>query len=141
MAWTAQNAAVTPSERARQRMREHLRRRNISQRILAERLERLTGDTWSQSRVHKVLVGRVELRVDDVAYIASVADTSLVDIMREPGREFVADLTPTELRVIEAIRARPEMILPLLQLLEPTTRGANGGRLPVGGTPTRYQSR
>lgn len=105
--------------RVRTRLRDELAQRKISQRALAERLERQTGDVWTQSRIGKVLTGSVELRVQDVADICAVSGISLVEMVREPGREYVADLTPSELRLVNAARRAPARILAMLQLLEP----------------------
>jgi hypothetical protein len=105
------------SQRVRARVRDELTHRRISQRVAAERLEQYTSEPWSQSKVHKILTGQVQLMVDELAAFARVLDLSLADLMREPGREFVADLTPSELKVLEAIRERPEMIPHLLAIV------------------------
>lgn len=100
-----QNASVmTLSDRVRARLREALDARHLSQRAIADRLAKFTGETWSQPRVGKVLNGRVELKVEDVALLAGLAGLSIVELFREPGKEFVADLTPTELRILTAMR-------------------------------------
>lgn len=112
---------IRPSDPIRLRLREALYQRQISQRKLAAQLEADTGDTWTQSRLHKVLTGRVELRLDDLARIAAAAGLSLVDLVREPGRELVADLTPTELRLIHALRDHPAIMRPLVDVVATLT--------------------
>lgn len=98
-------------------LRDELWRRKISQRDLARRLTERTGERWSQSRVQKILNGRVKLVVEDVAAIAEMVGLSLVELVREPGREFVADCTPSELRMLMRIRERPDLFEPLTTLL------------------------
>jgi transcriptional regulator with XRE-family HTH domain len=98
------------SRRIRQKLRDQLAHRKISQRDLAARLYRTTGEEWSQSKVHKILTGQVELKVDDLALMAAEAGLSLVELVREPGRELVVDMTPTEMRLITAMRESPRFM-------------------------------
>jgi transcriptional regulator with XRE-family HTH domain len=105
------------SRRVRQRLRDELTRRKISQRILAQRLSRNTGEEWSQSKVHKILTGQVQLLVDDMELIAAEAGLNLVEIIREPGRELVADLTPTEMRLIVSMREHPKFMHSMAETL------------------------
>lgn len=100
---------MTLSDRLRARLRDALADRKLSQRAVADRLTKFTGTEWNQVKVGRVLNGGVELKVDDVALLAGLAGLSLVELFREPGREFVADLTPSELRLLDAVRARPEV--------------------------------
>lgn len=115
--------ADTLSERARMRLRDELYARRIMQRDACAHLERATGETWSQSRLSKTLNGEVGLLVDIAAALADMAGITLVDIVREPGRELVADLTPSEMQLLQAVRSRPQLLPALLQLLGPTARG------------------
>lgn len=98
------------SRRIRQKLRDKLAHRKISQRALAARLYRTTGEEWSQSKVHKILTGQVELKVDDLSLMAAEAGLSLVELVREPGRELVADMTPTEMRIVNAMRESPRFM-------------------------------
>jgi hypothetical protein len=116
------------SQRVRARVRDELAHRKISQRVAAERLEQYTAEPWSQSKVHKILTGEVELKVDDLAALARVLDLSLADVMREPGREFVADLTPSELRLIEAVGEKPRILPALLEIVGEPERRKPGRR-------------
>jgi len=105
------------SQRVRARVRDELLHRKISQRVAAERLEQYTSETWTQSKVQKILTGQVQLMVEELAAFARVLDLSLADLMREPGREFVADLTPSELKLIEAVRDKPRILPALLEIV------------------------
>lgn len=105
------------SARVRARLKEELRSRDISQRELADALTKSTGDYWTQSRVGKVLNGNVELRVDDADAIAKVAGIFLSEAVRDRGLEFYAEMTPTELRVLERLRREPDILDGVLILL------------------------
>lgn len=98
----------------------------------------LTG--WSQSRVAKVLNGRTAVDVDELGEFCAAVELSPVETIRDPGLEFVADLTPYELRMLERFRAidpkLQEAVATILNVKKPTTpqRYANDptkkGRLP-----------
>lgn len=103
---------LSASQRAVRRIREELDRRHLSQRDLAERLH------CSQGRVAKMLNGRVGLRLDDVAEMARVVGIPLTEVLRDRGLEFYAEMTPTEVRLMERIRQRPDLLQGVLILLE-----------------------
>ena len=109
-------------QRVRALVRDELAHRKISQRVAAERLEAYTGEPWSQSKVHKILTGQVEFSLTDCVAFARILDLSIPELMREPGREYVGDLTPSEFRVLETIRERPEMIPLILAIGAPAPR-------------------
>lgn len=75
---------------------------------------------WSQSRVTKTLGGRVELGLEETAALAFALDLSLVEVVRDPGLEFCAEMQPSELRLLEKIRQLPpatwEALMTLLQI-------------------------
>lgn len=73
------------------------------------------------SRLSKLLNGHIVFCVDDLMQIAQVADISLVELFREPGRELMADLTPTELRLIHALRDHPAIMRPLVDVVATLT--------------------
>jgi transcriptional regulator with XRE-family HTH domain len=77
-------------------------RQRLSQRDVAGILK------WSQSRVAHCLTGRVELTVDDLERLAFAVSVSPLELVRDQGLEFVADLTPSELRFLHALRAKPQ---------------------------------
>lgn len=101
------------------RLKDEFSRRQLSQRAVAKRLGQITGVTWTQPGVQKVLAGQVRLTVNDFAALAEIAGLSLVELVREPGRELLADLTPSELRLLEAVRFRPEYLSHMLALIGP----------------------
>jgi len=100
-AYTLAGMAETASERARLRIREEMARRHLSQRDVAGILE------WSQSRVSKNLNARIELGLDDLAALAFAVGLSLVEVVRDHGLEFCADMTPTEFRLLQVVRKLP----------------------------------
>lgn len=106
------------SERVRLRLQEELRAKDISQRTLADRLSDITEETWTQSKVGKVLNGHVELKVDDVDAITKVLGLFISEAVRDRGLEFYAEMTPTELRILERIRRRPEIMQAVMVLLD-----------------------
>jgi transcriptional regulator with XRE-family HTH domain len=63
---------------------------------------------WSQSRVAHLLTGRVEITVDDLAEMAFALGLSVLETVRDRGMEFCAEMTPSEMRVLDAVRALPQ---------------------------------
>lgn len=90
------------SERVRLRLRDEMGRKKLSQRDIAALLQ------WSQSRVAHLLTGRVAMTVDDLDRLAFAVSLSPLELVRDQGLEFVADCTPSELRLLHALRALPE---------------------------------
>lgn len=105
----------------RLRLREALHAKRVSQAELTKRLSAKTGDEWLIAHVSKILNGHIRLRVEDLLLMVDVAGLSLVDLVREPGRELVADLTPTELRLIHALRDHPAIMRPLVDVVATLT--------------------
>lgn len=98
-------------ERARLRLREEITRRHVSQRDLASLLN------WSQSRVGKILNGRVEMSMGDLEALCFAVDLAPTEVVRDHGLEFCAELTPTELRVLERMRQLPTPLLDAVMTL------------------------
>ncbi len=109
---------LSASARVRARLKDELQSRAISQRELADALSKQTAEFWTQSRVAKVLGGHVELKLDDVEAIARVAGIALSEAVRDRGLEFWAEMTPTEVRILERLRQRPHIREALLLLLD-----------------------
>ena len=86
------------SARTRMRIREEMKRRELSQNDIAGRLQ------WTPSRVSKVLNGKIGMDLDDLAAMCFAMGLSLVEAVRDHGLEFLAEMTPTELRFLERIR-------------------------------------
>jgi transcriptional regulator with XRE-family HTH domain len=92
----------TPAERALLRVRAEMARKKMSQRDVAGILD------WSQSRVSKNLNERIELGVNDLGDLCFAVGISLTEAVRDQGLEFCAELTPTEVRVLEGLRHIPQ---------------------------------
>lgn len=92
--------------------------RGISQRELADVLTRETREQWTQSRVGKVLTGRVELQLNVLAVMAEAVGISLTEVVRDRGLEFYAELTPTEVRLLDWLRKRPNQARSLMQFAD-----------------------
>lgn len=102
---------MTPAHKALMRIREEMTERKISQRDLAEALN------CSQGRVAKIMGGGVNLRFNDLAILAAAVKLPLVETVRDRGLEFYAEMTPSEVRLLERIRQRPEVLEGLMQIL------------------------
>lgn len=92
--------------RARMRIREQADRNKLTQRDISNVLGG-TPAGWSQSRVAKLLSGRVELGVNDLASLCFAVGISVVEAVRDHDLEFLAEMTPFELRLLERFREVP----------------------------------
>lgn len=63
---------------------------------------------WSHSRVDKILRGIVRLTLPDLSALCFAVDLPVTEALRDRGMEFYAEMTPTELRVLERLRALPK---------------------------------
>lgn len=108
---------MRPHDAIRLRLRDLLTARGISQPRLCKLLSEATGEKWLVQRLGKVLNGHIRLTVEDMVLMCRVADISLVELVRDPGRELVADLTPSELRMVQATRDYPNILLPVMTLV------------------------
>ncbi len=116
---------MSAADPVRLRLRQLLADKGISQPKLCTLLSTATGRPWLVQRMGKILNGHIELRVEDLVLICQVAGLSLVEVVRDPSREFVADLTPSEVRLINAMRDYPSISQPLIDIvrrLTPETR-------------------
>lgn len=114
-------------------VREAMKRNHLSQRDMAGFLQ------CSQSRVAKLLNGRVKLGVDDLESLCFAVSIAPTEAVRDRGLEFVAEMTPTELRLLELIRRLPKPaydgLLHFMQVnpkLEAEPRGATPRREKYG---------
>ena len=115
-------------QRVRARVRDELAHRKISQRVAAERLSLMTGELWTQSKVHKILTGQVELTFRDLVWFVRLLDLSLPEVVREPGREFVADMDPSEFGLLERVRDAPKLTHLLVDLIGEVEKRKPGRR-------------
>jgi len=102
---------MTIAERVVMRIREEMTERHISQRDIAETLK------CSQGRVAKILNGGVNLRVNDVGVLAEAVGITVVEALRDRGLEFFAELTPSEVRILDRLRRRPPDVLQAVAML------------------------
>ena len=112
---------MTIAQRALARIRDEMAERRISQRDLADRLQ------CSQGRIAKMLNGHVNLRLMDLELLARAVGIAVTETVRDRGLEFYAEMTPTELRMLERLRQRPqamEAIRTLLQVEGPVEQTA-----------------
>jgi predicted transcriptional regulator len=100
------------ADRLRHRLREAMRYRGVSQRDLAA----LLG--WSQSKVGKVLTGSTKLNVEDWGEACEALRLPLVEAVRDPGLEFCATMTPTELRVLQHFQEKIHLQEPVMIILD-----------------------
>jgi len=85
------------NDQVRERLREEIARKNYSQRDLAELLQ------WSQSKVAKLLSGRVEMTLNDLEMICTQLTLRPTEAVRDKGLEFCREMTPTEFRLFEEL--------------------------------------
>jgi len=111
------------SDRVRVRLREEMAHRKLTQEEVSDLLGG-SANGWSQSRVAKYLTGRVELTVDALATLCFALGLSVTESVRDQGLEFCAEMTPTELKLLEHFRNEtPEFRNSLLNILRVPTRG------------------
>jgi transcriptional regulator with XRE-family HTH domain len=89
------------AERVRRRLREEMDRRDLSQQDVADLI------TWTQSKVAQKLTGRTPITLDELEALCFGVSITPVEAVRDHGLEFVADLTPTELRLLQRLRQLP----------------------------------
>jgi len=115
-------------------------KKHLSQRDVAG----LVG--WTQSRVAKLLTGRRELGVDDMETLGFAVGLAPTELVRDRGLEFCAEMTPSELRILETIRDAPQPVRDALTtLLGVRAKGAQPDRYakkpkPLFGKPRKDAS-
>ena len=122
------------SEQVRLRLREEMAVKEMSQRDVAGIL------TWSQSRVAHLLNGRVEMSIDDLAEFAQALGISPTEIVRDRGMEFVAEMTPSEMRFLERLRQLTQVQrdgLMVLLHITTTTQAQERRAAPVRKSPKK----
>jgi transcriptional regulator with XRE-family HTH domain len=99
--------APTLNERVRDRLKERKAEKKVSERDLARWMN------WSQPKVAQKLGGRTEITLNELESLCFALDLAPTEAVRDRGLEFCAEMTPTELRILEQLRA-----------LDPPTRAA-----------------
>lgn len=128
---------ASPAERVRLRLQQWMDTTKIGQRQLADDLQKT--QVWLQ----KVLAGENHIRLRDLDDVARALHTTASELVRDEQDRYQFELTPTEVRVIEHMRHRPETLYAIATLLRiempnntktNSTKGTNG---PAKGTRTR----
>lgn len=99
------------SERVRIRLREEMQAKRLSQRDIAGLLE------CSQGRIAKLMTGRVPMTVNDLSALCFALTIPVSEVVRDRGMEFYAEMTPTELRILERLRALPRAVYEAIMTL------------------------
>lgn len=99
------------SERVRFRLREEMSRRKLSQQEVADLIQ------WTQSRVAQKLTGRTPITLEELAALCFGVGISLVEVVRDHGLEFMAEMTPTELRIVQRVRQFTPQQIDALQIM------------------------
>lgn len=90
--------AESVTQRVLARLREEMRTKKISQ----TDLETFSG--LSQSSLSKLFHGKREMGLEDAAALAQGVGLAVTELVRDHGLEFCAEMTPTELRLLERLR-------------------------------------
>lgn len=109
-------AVLNPAERVRERLRQWMDTTGLGQRELANDLHR--SQVWLQ----KVLAGENHIRLRDLDDIAKALRTTACELVRAEDDRYQMELAPTEVRIIEKLRHRPnqrDAIASLLGIGEP----------------------
>lgn len=122
---------MTLAERAVMRIREEMTERHVTQRDLAKDLK------CSQGRVAKLLNAGVHLRINDVAILADAVGITVVEAIRDRGLEFYAELTPSEVRILEYLRRSPNIQNLLMAIIEAGRVTKSRGAVPKRRDPDR----
>lgn len=88
----------TMNDRVRDRLKEEAQKRKLSQRDLAGFLQ------WTLSKVSKKLNGYTMIDLNELEALCFAVGITPTEAVRDRGLEFCAEMTPTELRVLEQIR-------------------------------------
>lgn len=118
----------TPADRVRERMERWMTLTGLSQREFAADLDKT--QVWLQ----KVLAGENDVRLRNLDEIARAMRTTAAELVRDDEVRYQLELTPTEVRLIEQLRRRPDAFRALTMLLdipyEPIQQDAQTGTQP-----------
>lgn len=110
---------TNPAERVRERMRRWMELTRLPQMEVAREL----GKT--QPWLDKILQGKNYVRLRDLDQIAAAMRTTASELVRDESEHYTLELTPTELRFVEQLRRRPELveaIATLMRAMRPPSR-------------------
>lgn len=89
----------TVTQRILTRIQEEMARLELSQRDVAA----FSG--LSESKISKLRHGVLDLGLEDAGKLSAAVGLSLTEAVRDRGMEFCAEMTPTEMRFLELLRA------------------------------------
>jgi transcriptional regulator with XRE-family HTH domain len=122
------------NDQVRERLREEIARKGLSQRELADQLQ------WSQSRVAKLLTGRVELSLNDLEGFCIVLQLRPTEAVRDKGLEFCKELTPSTFRLFEQLERTPRLLDAFLAIANIQPASAPVLRRSVAASPAKKKS-
>jgi transcriptional regulator with XRE-family HTH domain len=106
-----QRSVPSLNDQVRERLREELRRKGWSTRDCAGLLD------WSQSRVAKLLAGRVEFSLNELEAFCTLLHLRPTEVVRDRGLEFCREMAPSDLRLFEMLERDPDGKAAILTLL------------------------
>jgi transcriptional regulator with XRE-family HTH domain len=86
------------NDRVRQRLKDEKIARKLSERDIAGLIQ------WTQSKVAQKFSGRTPITLDELDALCFALSILPSEAVRDRGLEFSAEMTPTELRVLENFR-------------------------------------
>jgi transcriptional regulator with XRE-family HTH domain len=101
-----------PAQRVRRRLAEWMDIAGLTQRELAGELER------SQPWLDKILTGENSVRLKDLDDLARRMRCTASDLVRETTERRTLELTPSEVRLVERARRRPDLLQACLLLMD-----------------------
>jgi transcriptional regulator with XRE-family HTH domain len=115
------NERDDPASRVRERMKRWMDVTQVGQREFASDLKKT--QVWLQ----KILSGENDVRLKDLDAVADAMRTTASELVRSEDERYQLELTPTEVRLLENLRRRPEAFAGLASLL----------RIPIGNPQLR----
>lgn len=105
------STALNPAERVRERVRRWMELTRLPQQEVAREL----GKT--QPWLDKILQGKNSVRLRDLDQIAAAMRATASELVRDETERYTLELTPTEVRMVEQLRRRPELLDAVATLL------------------------
>lgn len=102
----------TPADRVRERMRQWLEMADLTQDEFAASMSK------TQEWLAAILKGKNDPRLRDLDLIADAMRTSASELVRATSDRYQLELTPTEVRILEKLRRKPDTLKGLLLLLD-----------------------
>lgn len=122
-------------DRVRHRLREEMARLKRGQQDIADLVQ------WTQSRVAQKLTGRTPITLEELDALAFAVDLPVTELVRDHGLEFCAEMTPTELRVLERFRQlapdQQHALMTILDVKATTKRQDRRAALPKKANPAK----